>query len=233
VAAGPVTQPAAGSVPVSGNLPRALTPFIGREPEISALGQLLQDPQCSLLTIAGPGGIGKTRLAIEAACQARDRFPDGVWFVPLVSLSLPSLIIPAIAGALDFKFSDPTNLQAQLMRYLRTKKALLVLDNAEHLLEGVGMFTEILEGCPLVKLLVTSRERLSLLSEWVFEIQGLPVPHNDPLEQFEAYSSVALFLQSARRVRAGFEMREAERQWVLKICQIMEGMPLGIELSET
>jgi predicted ATPase/transcriptional regulator with XRE-family HTH domain len=227
----PVTPPAGASIPESGNLPRALTPFIGREPEINTLGQLLQDPQCSLLTIAGPGGIGKTRLAIEAACQARDLFPDGVWFVPLVSLSLPSLIIPAIAGALDFKFSDPTNLQAQLMRYLRTKKALLVLDNAEHLLEGVGMFTEILEGCPLVKLLVTSRERLSLLSEWVFEIQGLPVPHNDTVEQFDVYSSVALFLQSARRVRAGFEMRKAERQWVLKICQIMEGIPLGIELS--
>jgi predicted ATPase/DNA-binding XRE family transcriptional regulator len=217
--------------PTPGNLPRSLTPFIGREPELGALGQLLQDPQCSLLTIVGPGGIGKTRLAVEAAHQSEQLFPDGVWFVPFVSLNSPVQIVPAIAGALDFKFQDPTNPQAQLLRYLRAKRALLVLDNAEHLLEGVGVFTEILKDCQHVKLLVTSRERLNLLSEWAFDLQGLPVPPNDQVEQFEAYSSVALFLQSARRVQAGFEMWEAERGWVLKICRIMEGMPLGIELS--
>jgi predicted ATPase/transcriptional regulator with XRE-family HTH domain len=218
-------------VPTPGNLPRELTPFIGREPELSALAQLLHDPQCSLLTIIGPGGIGKTRLAIEAAHLSQQLFPDGVWFVPLVSVNSPVQIVPAIADAVDFKFQDPTNPQAQLLRYLRPKKALLVLDNVEHLLDGVGVFTEILKDCPQVKLLVTSRERLNLLSEWVFDLQGLPVPPNDQVEQFEAYSSVALFLQSARRVRAGFEMREAERRWVLKICWTMGGMPLGIELS--
>jgi predicted ATPase len=219
------------SIPVTGNLPRALTPFIGREPEITALGQLLHDPQCSLLTIAGPGGIGKTRLAIEAAHQSEELFPDGIWFVSLAPLNSPTLIVPAIASALDFKFQDPSNPQSQLLRYLREKKALLVLDNAEHLLEGVGIFTEILEACPQVKLLVTSRERLNLLSEWVFEIQGLPVPSNDQVEQFEAYSSVALFLQSAQRIRVGLELRNDERQWVVHICRILEGMPLGIELA--
>lgn len=214
-----------------GNLPRPLTPFIGREPELTALRQMLQDPQCSLITIVGPGGIGKTRLAIEAAFQSKELFPDGVWFAPLVSLISPDLIVPAIANAIEFKFQSPINPQAQLIRYLRSKKALLVLDNVEHLLEGVGVFTEILNDCQQVKMLVTSRERLNLLSEWVFEIQGLPLPPSDQVEQFEAYSSVALFLQSARRVRAGFEMREAEQGWVLKICRTMEGMPLGIELS--
>jgi predicted ATPase/transcriptional regulator with XRE-family HTH domain len=228
---GSVSQPAGASIPVSGNLPRALTPFIGREPEISALGQLLQDPQCSLLTIAGPGGIGKTRLAVEAAHQSNSLFPDGMWFISLAPLNSPNLIVPTIAEALDFKFQDPTNPQRQLLRYLGTKRALLVLDNAEHLLEGVGMFTEILESCPQVKLLVTSRERLNLLSEWVFEIQGLPVPASDQVEQFETYSSVALFLQCARRVRASYELRVAEREWVLRICRILEGMPLGIELA--
>ena len=225
------SQPAVKSSPIPGNLPRALTPFIGREPELSALGQLLRDPQCSLLTIVGPGGIGKTRLAIEAANQSKDLFPDGVWFVPLAALNSPALLVPAIADALNFRFQDPADPQAQLLRYLCEKRALLVLDNAEHLLDGVGLFTEILKACPQVKLLVTSRERLNLLSEWVFEIQGLPVPPSDQVEQFEAYSSVALFLQSARRVQAGFELREEERRWVLKICQIMEGMPLGIELA--
>ncbi len=223
--------PATKMSSIPGNLPRILTPFIGREPELAALGQLLCDPQCSLLTIVGAGGIGKTRLAIEVASQSKDLFPNGIWFVPLVSLNSPVQIIPAIADAVDFKFQDPTNLQAQLFRYLHSKKALLILDSAEHLLDGIGLLTEILKDCPQVKLLVTSRERLSLLNEWVFEIQGLPVPLEDQVEQFDAYSSVALFLQSARRIQAGFELREADRQWVLKICQDVEGMPLGIELS--
>jgi predicted ATPase/transcriptional regulator with XRE-family HTH domain len=227
----PVYQPARAFIPLPGYLPRSLTPFIGRVPEISAVGELLQDSQCSLLTIAGPGGIGKTRLAVEAAHRSKDLYPDGVWFVSLAPLNSPSLIVPTIAEALNYKFQDPTNPKDQLIRYLRTKMALLVLDNAEHLLEGVDVFAEILEGCPQVKLLVTSRERLNLLSEWVFEIQGLPLPPGDQVEQFEAYSSVALFLQSARRVLTGFEIREAERIWVLRICQAMEGMPLGIELS--
>lgn len=217
--------------PIPGNLPRDLTPFIGRDPELNALGQLLRDPGCALLTITGPGGIGKTRLAVEAAHHSEQLFSDGTWFVSLVSLNSPVQIIPAIAGALDFKFQEPTNLQAQLLRYLRQKQTLLVLDNAEHLLDGVEVFTELLQYCPQVKLLVTSRERLNLLSEWVFDLHGLPVPPNDQVEKFEAYSSVALFLQSARRVYAGFEMREFERRWILKICRTMEGMPLGIELS--
>ena len=213
------------------NLPKSLTPFIGREQELLALGQMLCDPQCLLLTIVGPGGFGKTRLAIEAANQYKDRFPDGVWFVPLAALNSPALLLTAIAGAVNFRFQDPTDPQTQLLRYLCTKKLLLILDNAEHLLDGVGLFTEILKHCPQVKLLVTSRERINLLSEWVFEVQGLPVPASDQEEQFASYSAVALFVQSARRVRAGFELREEDRHWALKICQILEGMPLGIELA--
>jgi transcriptional regulator with XRE-family HTH domain len=215
---------------IIGNLPRSLTPFIGREPELTALAQLLVDPQCSLLTIIGPVEL-ETRLAVEAAQHSKELFPDGIWFVPSLSVNTPALIVPAIADAIKYKFQEPTNLQGQLLHYLSAKKALLVLDNVEHLLDGVGVFTDILKDCQQIKLLVTSRERLNLLSEWVFEIQGLPVPPHDHVEQFEAYSSVALFLQSARRVCAGYEIREDERRWVLKICQIMEGMPLGIELS--
>jgi predicted ATPase/DNA-binding XRE family transcriptional regulator len=214
-----------------GNLPRALNPFIGRESELVALGQLLRDPRCLLLTITGPGGIGKTRLAIEAAGQNKDHFPDGVWFVPLAALNSAALLVPAIADALNYRIQDPVNPQRQLLQFLCEKKALLVLDNAEHVLDGVGPLIEVLNACPQVKLLVTSRERLNLLSEWVFEIQGLPLPPGERVEQFEVYSSVALFLQSARRVRTDFELREEERRWVLKICQILDGMPLGIELS--
>jgi len=143
----------------------------------------------------------------------------------------PALLVPAIADAVNFRFLDPADPQTQLLRYLCAKKLLLILDNAEHLLEGADLFTEILNACPQVKLLVTSRERLNLLSEWVFEVQGLPVPASDQDELFASYSAVVLFVQSARRVRAGFELREEERSCVLKICQILEGMPLGIELA--
>ncbi len=223
--------PIGKTVSIPGNLPRALTPFIGREPELAALAQLLRDPHCSLLTIVGPGGIGKTRLAIEAGHHSKELFPDGVWIISLASLNSPAMIIPAIADGVGFKFQDPTNLQGQLLRYLRPLKSLLVLDNAEHLLDGVAVFTEIMNECHLTKLLVTSRERLNLLSEWVFEIQGLPVPANDQANQFDAYSAVALFIQSAKRTQSSFAIRVDERQWVLEICRVMEGMPLGIELS--
>ena len=224
-------SPPASSNPLPVNLPRALTPFIGREPELAALGQLLADPQCSLLTVVGPGGIGKTRLAIEAARRSQDLFPDGVWFVPLATVNSPALLIPAIADAASFRFQDPANPQELLLRHLREKRALLILDNAEHLLDGAGLFAEILRACPHVKLLATSRERLNLLSEWVFEIQGLPVPPSDQEAHIEEYSSVALFLQSAQRVNTAFTLQEDERQGVVRICQIMEGMPLGIELA--
>lgn len=227
----PTSQLPAKPAPHAGNLPRNPTPFIGREPELTALEELLNDPNCSLLTIAGPGGIGKTRLAIEAAQLSEAFFLDGAWFVPLAALNSPLQILPAIASALEFKFQDPSNPQAELLRYLASKQALLVLDNAEHLLEGVDLFSEILKNCRQIKLLVTTRERLNLMSEWVFELHGLPVPPNDQVEQFEAFSSVALFLLSARRVQAGFEIKEAERGWVLQICKLLEGMPLGIELS--
>jgi predicted ATPase/Flp pilus assembly protein TadD len=114
---------------------------------------------------------------------------------------------------------------------LREKSALLLLDNAEHLLEGVGLFSEILDACPRVKLLVTSRERLNLLSEWVFEVQGLPAPPKDRVEPFEAYSSVALFMQSARRAFPGFAPDETDRAGVAGICRLVDGMPLAIELA--
>jgi predicted ATPase/DNA-binding XRE family transcriptional regulator len=225
------SQPAGKPSPNPGNLPRALTPFIGREPELSSLGRLLCDPECLLITIVGPGGIGKTRLAIEAASQNKACFPDGVWFVPLAALNSPALLVTAIAGALHFKIQGPADPRTQLVRYLCEKRALLILDNTEHLLEGVPLFGEILQACPGVKLLVTSRERLDLLSEWAFEITGLPAPPSDRVEQFESYSSVALFLQTARRADSGFVPDEKDRAGIAGTCRLVEGMPLAIELA--
>jgi predicted ATPase/transcriptional regulator with XRE-family HTH domain len=230
-ASGNNLQPAPKPSPTPGNLPGMLTPFIGRQPELAAIGKLLSDPTCRLLTLAGSGGIGKTRLAIEVADCYRNLFPDGVWFVSLAPLSSSEFLIPTIADALNFRFQDLAAPRDQLLGYLHEKSALIILDNAEHLLDGVELFTGILGRSPRVKLLVTSRERLNLQSEWVFEIRGLPVPPSDQAEEFEAYGSVALFLQSARRVQIDFEVRDDERPWVVQICQMLEGMPLGIELA--
>jgi predicted ATPase/transcriptional regulator with XRE-family HTH domain len=235
--AGVVPTTATDRVPGDGlpqpapRLPTPPTPLIGREPELATLGGLLRDPQCRLLTLAGTGGIGKTRLAIEVASRHQDLFPDGSCFVSLAALHSSAFLVPAIADALGFAFQGQVEPRIQLLNYLRARGVLLVLDNVEHLLEGVGLFAEMLERAPGVKLLVTSRERLNLQGEWVFEIQGLPVPATDQPGRAEEYSAVALFVQSARRAQAGFELRTEEWPWVARICQMVEGMPLGIELA--
>ncbi|UCC86777.1 MAG: helix-turn-helix domain-containing protein, partial [Anaerolineales bacterium] len=213
------------------NLPIPPTPLIGRQPELTALARMLCEPQCRLLTLTGTGGIGKTRLALELAFTRRDLFPDGVYFVSLASFTSPEFIAPTIGEALGLRFSGVLDPKAQILDYLREKSLLLVLDNLEHLLEGGGLLAQMLQQAPHVKLLVTSRERLNLQGEWLFDIQGLPVPAPDQIDRAEEYSAVALFLQSAWRAQVGFELKDEERPWVARICQLVEGAPLAIELA--
>lgn len=211
-------------------LPIPLTSFIGREHELRAIIQQLQDPACRLLTLAGPGGVGKTRLALEAARQLNAAFDHGTCFVSLVGTGAVDHIIPAIADGLGFTFSGITELKVQLFNHLKEKQILLVLDNLEHLLNGVHLLDELLEGTPGVKILATSREQLNLRAEWTFEVQGLPVPSTD-VKDAESNSAVALFLQRARQIKLDFTPTDSELASILHICRLVEGLPLGLELA--
>lgn len=217
------------------NLPSLVTPFVGRESELRALGQYLADPGTRLITILGPGGIGKTRLALAAAeAQLGDErppsaFSHGVFFVGLAGLGSAELLVPAIATALDFRFHEGNEPKEQLLNYLRHKEMLVVLDNIEHLLAGVGLVDDILTSAPGVRLLVTSREKLNRQAEQLFPIGGLTLPEEEG--DVDGSDAVRLFLQSARRVRPDFELTTEVQPAVLHICRLVEGMPLGIVLA--
>src|SRR5262245_1088704 len=209
-------------------LPQVLTPFVGRSHEVAELIGLLADPTCRLLTLVGPGGIGKTRLALHIAAQQRAAFAHGVAFVPLAAITSASLLVPSIADGLGFAFYGPVDPTAQLLNYLREKQVLLLLDNAEQLLDGLGLLPEVLQHAPGVKLLVTSREPLTLPGEWVCEVAGLALRADDHTHESDA---AALFVQRARRAQTGFVVSEAERREVARICRLVDGMPLAIELA--
>jgi predicted ATPase/transcriptional regulator with XRE-family HTH domain len=223
------------------NLPTPLTPLLGREHDLARIAGLLANSDCRLLTLVGPGGIGKTRLALEAAAKAVETFSDGVYFVSLAPLNTAEFMASAIAQALNLVLQGQASPTAQLLNYLRDikRQALLVLDNFEHLLpatpagdaQAISLVIDLLRQAPAVKLLVTSRERLNVQGEWAFEVQGLPAPPPDEFENLTTYSAVALFLHSARRSRAESEVTETEWPFVARICNLVEGLPLGVELA--
>jgi predicted ATPase/transcriptional regulator with XRE-family HTH domain len=231
--AAPPTRTAAHSLPVP------TTPLIGRETELAAVCDLLRGPECRLLTVVGAGGMGKTRLALAAASVLRDDFAHGVAFVALAPLSAPDLIVEVTANAVGCSLSESDQPKRQLFGYLRTHEMVLVFDNFEHLLDGADFLIELLAAAPRVKLLATSREQLNLPGEWVFDLQGMPLPpraSGAPAgaaggELLQNYSAIDLFVTSAQRVRTGFAITEENYGGVLHICQLVDGMPLAIELA--
>ncbi|MBN2003041.1 MAG: tetratricopeptide repeat protein [Anaerolineae bacterium] len=213
------------------NLPLQPTPFVGREDELKEVAAYLQTPHCRLVTLLGMGGTGKTRLAIQAAAAQAEHYPHGVYFVPLAALATVEAIIPAIADAVGLRFYEREMPQMQLLNYLRDRTLLLVLDNLEHLMEGVEIVDRLLAHAPHVKILATSRERLNLSQEWVYEVQGMRVPASANAPDLETYSAIALFVQSALRVNPAFAVDESNRECIVRLCTGVSGLPLGIELA--
>jgi predicted ATPase/DNA-binding XRE family transcriptional regulator len=221
--------------PQKTNLPVFPTTLIGREQELKQLSQLLDDPRCRLLTLVGPGGIGKTRLAIEAASQVQHAFADGAYFVHFAPVNSTRFIVPVIADTVGFAFesSNRADPKTQLFNFLKEKQVLLLIDNLEQLLTepGIELLAELLANAPQVKLLATSRESLGLQDEWVFEVYGLPVPENIHAEGSSQDTSVELFLQRARRAHVGFNPTMKDYPAIVHVCRLVEGNPLAIELS--
>jgi len=213
------------------HLPVPATPFVGRTTEIDLITRYLADPLCRCLTLVGPGGMGKTRLALAAATKQLANFLHGVVFVPLAAVSAPEFLAPAIAAALQLPLHGQEEPTQQLLHYLQDREALLLLDNLEQLLAGRALLAEILTQAPYVKILATSRERLNLKAEWVIDIGGLAFPLAEATRPLQDYNAVQLFVETAQRVQLNFALTAANAGAIRHICQLVAGMPLGIELA--
>jgi predicted ATPase/DNA-binding SARP family transcriptional activator len=221
------------------NLPTTSTKFIGRQQELNQIAALLSNPDCWLLTLLGPGGIGKTRLAAEAGQAQIDHFPQGVFFISLSSIEDERSISPAIAHSLGliFRQNGPAP-EEQLLDFLREKRMLMILDSFEKLIPWAGLLAQIHSHAPRVKMLVTSRHRLKVQGEWVMDINGLNYPPErlDEAHFIEeaspsVYSAVELFLQCARRTLVAFQALPQDEKAIDLIARLLEGNPLGLELA--
>lgn len=210
-------------------LPAESTPFIGRAQELAEICHLLDETR--LLTLIGPGGIGKTRLALQAASDLRDEFENGVFFVSLAPINSGEHIVQTIAEAIGFPLATEVAPLEQLLSHLRRRELLLVMDNFEHLLSDVDIVSKILQAAPKVKVLATSREKLKLHAETAFNTMGMGFSDQetppDPREQ----DAIQLFLHSIRRVHPRFDPTTDDLNHLAHICRLVEGLPLAIELA--
>ena len=240
------TRPAPSPPIPKHNLPTLPTPFIARTKTLETILQRLRDPDCRLLTLAGSGGIGKTRLAIQAARIMAEteadvaHYPHGIVYVSLVPINSTGGMVAALADALNFTFYRHVPPEQQLCHYLQEKQLLLVLDNFDHLFlasedsqpGAIDFIADLLNTAPGIKILVTSRELLNLQEEWHVMVQGMRYPlHTEPAAgDLDQYGAIQLFVEIARRVQPEFSLTK-DYACVRRICELAEGMPLAIELA--
>jgi predicted ATPase/class 3 adenylate cyclase/Tfp pilus assembly protein PilF len=216
------------------NLPLQPTPLVGREKEVSEVCNLLRGDETRLLTLTGPGGIGKTRLALQAAADLLDEFPDGTFFVPLATLTKAELLLPTVAETLGVRETAEQRLDESLKDYLSERRLLLVLDNFEQVLEAAPDVTGLLAVAPELKVLATSRTPLRLYGEHVYPVPPLSMPDlklQPPLERLTQYEAVGLFVERARAVKPDFKVTNESAPAVAEICVRLDGLPLAIELA--
>lgn len=215
-----------------GSLPAPMHPLVGRERELGEIRTLLADkPDTRLLVIAGPGGIGKTRLALEAARQTRHVFGDGIYFVRLGRLSSADQLLLALAEKTGLRPRGGPASDEQLLGYLSGKRLLLLLDNFERVMDGAGLLAEILKAAPEVKILVTSHQRLNLSGESVYALGGMPFPDAGSCRDALEYEAVQLLVHLGRLARPHLELTPDDICQAARICRLVGGTPLALVLA--
>jgi non-specific serine/threonine protein kinase len=215
-------------------LPHATTSLVGRTGEAAAILERISDSDARLITLVGPGGVGKTRLASYVALQALDKFPDGATFVNLAAISDPALVPTVIGATLGLPDRGPSSCSALLINFVTPKRMLLVLDNVEHLLPGVALISDLLAAAPGLIVLATSRVLLRLSGEHAYPVPPLSVPNvraGMSLDQLTQSDAVRLFLDRARAVRPALALNDETAAAIARICQLLDGLPLAIEFA--